>query len=111
MLEYSHNNSNNMTLLSFRRYVESIHPTHISYSLSDQDRYIDDGVDWELSFDSIYVSLGQRYIILSGSQGNIVFHSVKYVSLLSSLSKEKRIKITCQRVLANEKTEHILIVK
>ena len=109
--EYSQNNSNNMTLLSFRRYIESLRPTHIAYSLSNQDRYIDDGVDWELLFDSIYVSLGQRYIILSCSQGNVVFHSVKYVTLLSSLSEEKRIKITCQCVLTNEKTEHILIIK
>ena len=111
MSEYSQNNSNNMTLLSFRRYIESLHPTHIAYSLSNQDRYIDDGVDWELLFDSIYVSLGQRYIILSGPQGNVVFHSVKYVTLLNKFSKEKRIKVACQRVLTDEKTEHILIIK
>lgn len=104
-------NPERMTLLSFRRYIESLKPNQIIYSFSDQDDFIDNALDWQLIFDSIYVSVGQKYIIVNGLQGNVVFRSVLYVTILDSKSGVVRVKITCQPVFLDTKIEYILGLK
>lgn len=104
-------NLERMTLLSFRRYIESLKPNQIIYSFSDQDDFIDNALDWQLIFDSIYVSVGQKYIIISGSQGNVIFRSVLYVTISGNKSGVMWIKIICQSVFSDKKIEYILGLK
>lgn len=111
MLKLTKANSERITLLSFRRYIEVLKPNQIIYSFSEQDDFIDNALDWQLTFDNIYVSVGQKYIIISGLQGNIVFRSVLHITILGNKSGVMWVKITCQPVFSSEKVEYILGLK
>lgn len=111
MSKLTKTNPKRMPLLSFRRYIESLEPSQIIYSSSDQDDFIDNALDWQLTFDSIYVSVGQKYIIISGSQGNVIFRSALYVTILGNEFDIMWIKITCQPVFLDRKIEYILGIK
>lgn len=111
MSKLTKTNSERMTLLSFRRYIESLRPSQIDYSFSGQEDFIDNALDWQLTFDNIYVSVGQKYIIINGLYGNVVFRSVLYATILDSKSGVIRVKITCQPVFCSKKIEYTLELK